>query len=83
MLAQASAEVDRLAGEGDELRPIQPTLVTRQAVPVPVPWQTRNEDVVAARMEQRAQVAELDRAAGNPVQENDRAPGRVAVVEKD
>jgi hypothetical protein len=34
-------------------------------------------------MEQRAQVAELDRAAGNPVQENDRARGGVAVVEKD
>ena len=83
VLAQRAAEVDRVAGEGHELRPAQPTLVTRQTVHVTVAWQARNQDVVAARMEQRAQVAELDRAAGNPVQENDRARGRVSVVEKD
>jgi hypothetical protein len=48
-----------------------------------VPWQARNQHVVAAFVKPRTQIAELDGAGGDAVQEDDRPACCVTVVEKD
>ena len=45
--------------------------------------QAGDGDVVAARMKQRAEVAELDRAAGDAVQAHNRPSRALAVVQDD